>query len=53
MSRMVIPSSAYGMGPVFDALPDIKTLNELKRLELAAADVYGGARERPQRDGGV
>lgn len=36
---MVIPNSAYGIGPVFDALPDIKTLNELKGMELAAADL--------------
>lgn len=36
---MLIPDSVYGIGPVYDALPDIKTLNELKRMELAAADL--------------
>jgi Bacteriophage head to tail connecting protein len=36
---MMIPESSYGVGPVFDALPDIKMLNELKRMELAAADL--------------
>lgn len=36
---MLIPDSVYGVGPVYDALPDIKTLNELKRMELAAADL--------------
>lgn len=36
---MLIPDSVYGVGPVFDALPDIKMLNELKRMELAAADL--------------
>ena len=36
---MRIPKSVYGIGPVFDALPDIKELNELKRMEKAAADL--------------
>lgn len=36
---MLIPDSVYGVGPVFDALPDVKMLNELKRMELAAADL--------------
>lgn len=36
---MLIPDSVYGIGPVFDALPDVKMLNELKRMELAAADL--------------
>ena len=36
---MLIPDSAYGVGLVFDALPDVKMLNELKRMELAAADL--------------
>lgn len=36
---MLIPESVYGVGPVFDALPDVKMLNELKRMELAAADL--------------
>jgi hypothetical protein len=36
---MRIPRSCYGVGPVFDALPDIRMLNELKGMELAAADL--------------
>lgn len=36
---MLIPDSVYGVGPVYDALPDIKMLNELKRMEMAAADL--------------
>ena len=35
---MLIPSSVYGIGPVYDALPDIKTLNALCKMELASAD---------------
>ncbi len=34
-----IPNSVYAVGPVFDALPDIKTLNELARMELTNADI--------------
>ena len=33
-----IPDSVWRR-PGFDALPDIKMLNELKRMELAAADL--------------
>lgn len=36
---MRIPKSCYGVGPVFDALPDIRMLNELKAMELASADI--------------
>lgn len=36
---MVTPDSVYAVGPVYDALPDIKMLNELKRMELASADI--------------
>jgi hypothetical protein len=35
----VIPGSAYAVGPVFDALPDMLELNDLVRLEKAAADL--------------
>ena len=34
-----IPGSIYAVGPVFDALPDIKTLNEIARMELTNADM--------------
>lgn len=36
---MQIPQSVYAIGPVSDALPDAKTLNEIKRMELANADL--------------
>lgn len=36
---MLVPDTGYGVGPVYDALPDIKTLNELRRMELAACDL--------------
>lgn len=36
---MRIPNSSYGVGPVSDALPDIRLLNELKAMQLAAADL--------------
>ena len=39
---MAMPDGPYADGPVFEALPDIKRLNELKRMELAAADIAVG-----------
>lgn len=36
---MRLPNSAYGVGPAFDALPDMRMLNELKAMTLAAADI--------------
>ena len=35
----LIPQSHYAMGPAFHALPDMLELNELVRLEKAAADL--------------
>lgn len=35
----VVPGSSYAMGPAFDALPDMLELNELVRMEKAAADL--------------
>jgi hypothetical protein len=35
----MIPGSVYSVGPAFDALPDMKELNEIKRMELAALDI--------------
>uniref|UniRef100_UPI0033413D52 portal protein n=1 Tax=Methylibium sp. TaxID=2067992 RepID=UPI0033413D52 len=43
--------SPYGVGPVADALPDIKTLNELVRMELAAADLAVAGMWIAQDDG--
>lgn len=36
---MMIPNSVYAIGPVSDALPDARTLNQVVRMELAAADL--------------
>lgn len=36
---MMIPDSVYAVGPVFDALPDARTLNDLCRMDLAAGDL--------------
>ncbi|MBT0726809.1 phage tail protein [Rosenbergiella australiborealis] len=36
---MKIPGGAYGIGPVYDALPDCKELNQTKRMEKAAQDL--------------
>lgn len=36
---MLIPGTCYGVGPVFDALPDIGMINELRSMELVAADI--------------
>jgi hypothetical protein len=43
--------SVYGIGPVADALPDIKTLNDLVRMELAAADLAVAGMWIAQDDG--
>lgn len=34
-----IPNSIYAVGPMFDALPDVKSLNELAKMELANVDM--------------
>lgn len=34
-----VPNSVYAQGPMADALPDTKTLNELERVTLAGADM--------------
>lgn len=36
---MLIPGSAYAVGPVFDALPDAATINKLKEMEFANLDM--------------
>ncbi|CUJ67547.1 portal protein [Achromobacter sp. 2789STDY5608628] len=35
----LIPQSVYAIGPMFDALPDVKMLNTLARMELANVDM--------------
>jgi hypothetical protein len=34
-----IPDTAYAVGPMFDALPDARMLNQMKRMDLANADL--------------
>lgn len=34
-----IPGTPYAVGPVFDALPDMATINEIKRYELTNLDL--------------
>ena len=36
---MLIPGSAYAVGPVYDALADIRELNDLKRIDKAAGEM--------------
>lgn len=36
---MTIPNSVYAIGPASEALPDARTLNQIVRMELAAADL--------------
>lgn len=36
---MRVPGSVYAVGPMYPALPSIRQLNELKAMELAAADI--------------
>jgi head-to-tail connecting protein len=35
----LLPGTAYAVGPVFDALPDIAMINEVRRLELMNLDM--------------
>lgn len=35
----VLPDSVYAIGPVFEALPDLRTLNELIRLQMMGMDI--------------
>lgn len=48
---MQIPRSVYAVGPMFDALPDIKELSEIKRLELASLDIALGGMWIAEDDG--
>lgn len=36
---MTIPGSVYAIGPTSEALPDARTLNQIVRMELSAADL--------------
>lgn len=35
----LIPDSCYAVGPMFAALPDVRMLNDLKRMDYAACDI--------------
>jgi len=48
---MLIPNSDYAVGPMFDALPDVKELNEINRLELASLDIALGGMWIAEDDG--
>lgn len=48
---MLIPNSCYGAGAVNEVLPDVKELNELKRMEKAAADLAIGGMWIAKDDG--
>lgn len=37
--HMRVPNSVYSTGPMYEALPDVKELNALKRMELEAAEI--------------
>lgn len=34
-----VPDSVYAVGPMYAALPDVRNLNDLKAMQLAAADI--------------
>lgn len=48
---MKIPGSPYAVGAVFDALPDSKTVNEIRRLMLANLDMALGGLWIAEDDG--
>ena len=48
---MRIPGGPYAVGPVFDALPDTKTVCEIKRLMLANLDIAVGGMYVAEDDG--
>lgn len=48
---MLIPGSCYGTGPVADALPDIRTVNQIKAMALAAMDVALSGMWKAKDDG--
>lgn len=35
----LIPDTAYAVGPMFNVLPDVRELNELKRIDKAASEI--------------
>jgi hypothetical protein len=48
---MMIPGTAYPVGPVFDALPAFATLNKIKELEYANLDMAVGGLWIAEDDG--
>lgn len=47
----LIPDSCYAVGPMYDALPDARMLNELKRMDLASAEIAIGGMWKAVDDG--
>lgn len=47
----IIPGSVYAVGPMYDALPDIRTLNEFEKIELLNADIAVGGMWIAEDDG--
>ena len=47
----LIPDSAYAVGPMYDALPDARMLNEMKRMDIASADIAIGGMWIAEDDG--
>lgn len=47
----LIPGTAYGTGPGSVVLPDVKTLNDIKRLELMSLDIAVGGMWKAVDDG--
>lgn len=48
---VLIPETAYAVGPVFEALPDAATLNKIKELEYANLDMAVGGLWVAEDDG--
>lgn len=47
----VIPNTCYATGPMFDVLPDARMINEMKRMDLASADIAIGGMWIAEDDG--
>lgn len=47
----LLPYSDYAVGPMFEALPAVKQLNQIKRMELANLDIAAGGMFVAEDDG--
>lgn len=48
---VVIPETVYGIGPMFDALPSARTLNELQRMDMTAGEIAISGMWKARDDG--